>query len=37
VKAVREKRVYGIKASQWVSSRIAQTIKTIADLLHPNR
>jgi iron complex transport system substrate-binding protein len=37
VKAVREKRVYGIKASQWVSSRIAQTIKTVADLLHPNR
>ncbi len=37
VKAVRENRVYGIKASQWVSSRIAQTIKTVADLLHPNR
>ncbi len=37
VKAVREKRVYGIGASQWVSSRIAQTIKTVADLLHPNR
>ncbi len=37
VKAVREKRVYGISASQWVSSRIAQTIKTVADLLHPNR
>ncbi len=37
VKAVREDRVYGIGASQWVSSRIAQTIKTVADLLHPNR
>lgn len=37
VKAVREKRVYGIGASQWVSSRIAQTIKAVADLLHPNR
>lgn len=37
VKAVREGKVYGIGASQWVSSRIAQTIKTVADLLHPNR
>ncbi|MCS7274066.1 MAG: ABC transporter substrate-binding protein [Candidatus Bipolaricaulota bacterium] len=37
LKAVREKRVYGIKASQWVSSRIAQTIKAVADLLHPGR
>lgn len=37
VKAVRERRVYGVKASQWVSSRIAQTIKAIADLLHPGR
>ncbi len=37
VKAVRENRVYGIKASQWVSSRIAQTLKTVADLLHPHR
>ncbi len=37
VKAVREGRVYGIKASQWVSSRINQTIKAVADLLHPKR
>jgi iron complex transport system substrate-binding protein len=37
VKAVREHRVYGIGASQWVSSRVAQTIKAVADLLHPNR
>lgn len=37
VKAVRENRVYGIKASQWVSSRVAQTIKAVADLLHPDR
>ncbi len=37
VKAVREGKVYGIGASQWVSSRIAQTIKTVADLLHPSR
>lgn len=37
VKAVQEKRVYGIGASQWVSSRVAQTIKAVADLLHPNR
>lgn len=37
VKAVQEKRVYGIGASQWVSSRVAQTIKIVADLLHPHR
>lgn len=37
VKAVRDGKVYGIKASQWVSSRIAQTIKSVADLLHPSR
>lgn len=37
LQAVKNKKVFGIKASQWVSSRVAQTLKTVADLLHPNR
>lgn len=37
LKAVREKRVLGVKASAWVSSRAAQTIKTISEILHGPR
>jgi iron complex transport system substrate-binding protein len=35
VAAVREGRVYGIKASAVTSTRVAQALQTIAELLHP--
>ncbi len=35
LQAVRHGRVFGVRASQWVSSRISQTLRTVAQLLHP--
>lgn len=35
LKAVKEKKVCGIKASQWTSSRVAKTLRTVAEMLHP--
>ncbi|MGQ9476977.1 MAG: ABC transporter substrate-binding protein [Candidatus Bipolaricaulia bacterium] len=35
ITAVRERRVYGIKASAVTSTRVAQALRTIAELLHP--
>jgi iron complex transport system substrate-binding protein len=37
LKAVRDKRVFGVKASAWVSSRVAQTIKNLSEILHGPR
>lgn len=37
LKAVRERRVFGVKASAWISSRSAQTIKNISEILHGPR
>lgn len=35
LRAVKEKKVCGIKASQWTSSRVAKTLRTVAEMLHP--
>ncbi len=35
LQAVRQKKIFGVKASQWTSSRVAQTLRTVAQLLHP--
>jgi len=35
LRAVKGKKVCGVKASQWTSSRIAKTLRTIAEMLHP--
>jgi iron complex transport system substrate-binding protein len=35
LQAVRTERVFGVQASQWVSTRIAQTLEQVAQFLHP--
>jgi iron complex transport system substrate-binding protein len=35
-KAVKNGKVYGVKASSWTSSRIANTLREVAKLLHPD-
>lgn len=35
LKAVRNGKVFGVRASRWTSSRVAETLLTVAKLLHP--
>lgn len=35
LRAVKEKKVCGMKASQWTSSRLAKSLRAIAEMLHP--
>lgn len=35
LQAVQSGKVFGVKASQWTSSRIAQTLQAVAQILHP--
>jgi iron complex transport system substrate-binding protein len=35
-KAAKNGKVFGVKASSWTSSRIAQTLREVAKLLHPD-
>lgn len=35
LKAVRHQKIFGVKASQWTSSRVAETLRTVAQILHP--
>ena len=35
LQAVQSGKVFSVKASQWISSRVSQTLQTVAQLLHP--